>query len=130
MLLTPQLQKQQQQKQPQKHSKEIQGTQKVSGDSNHNRNRYEVSNDGKNKTGKTPSKHGREQGSVSARVRNNNAKNDYNNDQIKEQNAFLCLIKPMIMDQMKIFVQDCIKEQMEEVKSVVSNVVSGQLTLI
>ena len=130
MLLTPQLQKQKQQKQLQKHSNETQETQKVSGDSYHNRNIYEDSNDGKNRTGKTASKHGREQGSVSARVRNNNAKNDYNNDQIKEQNAFLCLIKPMIMDQMKIFVQDCIKEQMEEVKSVVSNVVSGQLTLI
>ena len=54
----------------------------------------------------------------------------HDNDQIKEQNAFLCLMKPMIMDQMKMLIQECVEGQMEQMKSVVSNFVSDQLTLI
>ena len=122
--------KQKRLKQLPKHSKETQKTHRDSGNGNHNKNDYEELNSRKMNLRYADRTHGQKKGSVFANGGKNTCKNDYNNDQIKEQNSFLCLIKPMIMDQMKIFVQDCIKEQMEEVKNVVNNVVSGQLTLI
>ena len=77
----------------------------------------------KNKTMTTSMNNDNGRGNISEDVSSDN-------DNIKEQNAFLRLIKPMIMDQIKVNIQECVKGHMNEVKGAISNVVSGELTLI
>ena len=60
------------------------------------------------------------------KVRRN--KND--NDNNKSQSSFLQLIRPMIMDQVEATVRKYLDREMGQMKGVINNLVSDQLTLI